>query len=78
MIFGERVGLEVGGGAMLGVGVVDFMVDFFPEVVAAVLFDAALDSFFRDKRVEMCGPVMCWGRRCTCNKCNVREEALEK
>jgi hypothetical protein len=41
-------------------GVVEFVMEFCPKVVAAVGFYAGSRAFFRDGSEEMCDAIMCW------------------
>ena len=50
---------------VLGGSVVDFVMEFFPEVVVAVMFDVGAGTLFGDGREEMCGLFRSWGRWCT-------------
>ena len=41
-------------------GVVEFVMEFCPKLIAAVSFDAGSRAFFLDKSEEMCDASMCW------------------
>ena len=41
-------------------GVVEFVIEFSPKVVAAVGFDARSCAFFGDGSEEMCDAIVCW------------------
>jgi hypothetical protein len=45
---------------MIRGGVVEFVMEFCPKVVAAVVFYAGSRAFFRDGSEEMCDAIMCW------------------
>jgi hypothetical protein len=41
-------------------GVVEFVMEFCPKVVAAVCFYAGSRAFFGDGSEEMCDAIVCW------------------
>jgi hypothetical protein len=41
-------------------GVVEFVMEFCPKVVAAVGFYAGQSAFFGDGSEEMCDVIVCW------------------
>ncbi len=41
-------------------GVVKFVMEFCPKIVAAVGFDAGSRAFFGDRSEEMCDAIVCW------------------